>query len=39
MTGEAARTVALCLLALGLTIRDVAELLQAHPRALAALLA
>jgi hypothetical protein len=32
MTAEAARAIAVYLLALGLTVRDVAELLRAHPR-------
>jgi hypothetical protein len=38
MSAHHARFVALALLALGLTVRDVAELLRAHPRAVAALL-
>ena len=39
MARHQARTITLALLALGLTVRDVAELLRAHPRAVAALLA
>jgi hypothetical protein len=38
VNANAARTVAVTLLALGLTVRDVAELLRAHPRAVVALL-
>jgi len=38
MPGPQARAVALYLLALGLTVRDVAELLRAHEQAVAALL-
>jgi hypothetical protein len=38
MSASAARPLALPLLARGLTVRDVAELLRAHPRALEALI-
>jgi hypothetical protein len=39
MSAAAARALAFELLLLGLTLRDVAELLRAHPRAVRALLA
>jgi hypothetical protein len=39
MSAAHARIIALYMLGLGLTVRDVAELLRAHPRAVVALLA